>query len=431
MGEPTAAAALRLRRPNRDQVAPVPAYLDALLPDDHLARLLWAAVELLDLRAFAAGLTVAEGGPGRAAADPQLLVALWLYATTQGVTSARALARLCVEHVAYLWLCGGVTMNYHSLSDFRVQHGAALDGLMTQVLGRLHHAALIDFDHVAQDGVRVRASAGAASFHRQATLERSLAEAQALLAALHAGSLPPDDAPPRGRRAQAARARAARERVARVEAALAALPAAQDAKPAGKREQARVSETDAEARVMKRADGGYRPAYNVQLAADTAQQVIVGVEVSTSGSDMAQAPAMIAQVRERLGQLPADWLMDGGFAGREAIERASAVGVRVLAPVQAPRDAARDPHQPVATDSAVLAAWRIRMGTDEARLTYRLRAATIECVNAQARSQYGLLLRRVRGRAKVRCVALWLAIAHNLRLWVRQQQAAPPLRAAA
>ncbi|HET7080260.1 MAG TPA: IS1182 family transposase [Chloroflexia bacterium] len=424
-------APLRLRRPNRDQVTPVPAYLDALLPDDHLARLLWAAVERLDLAAFAAGLIVVEGGPGRAAADPQLLVALWRYATTQGVTSARALARLCVEHVAYLWLCGGVAVNYHSLSDFRVRHEAALDGLMTQVLGRLHHGGLIAFEQVAQDGVRVRASAGAASFHRQATLERSLAEAEALLAAVRAAAGPPDDDPPPGARARAARERAARERVARVEAALAALPAAQAAKPAGKRAQARVSETDAEARVMKMADGGFRPAYNIQLAADTAHQVIVGVAVSTSGSDTAQAPEMVAQVRRRLDRLPADWLMDGGFAGLAAIERASAEGVRVLAPVPAPKDPARDPHRPLPADSAVLAAWRVRMGTEDAKMTYRLRAATIECVNAQARSQYGLLLLRVRGRAKVRGVALWLALAHNLRLWVHHQPAvAPPARAA-
>jgi transposase len=423
---------LRLRRPTRDQVTPVPAHLDALLPDDHLARLLWAAVARLDLTAFAAGLRVAEGGPGRAAADPQLLVALWLFATTQGVTSARALARLCVEHLAYLWLCGGVTVNYHSLSDFRVRHEAALDGLMTQVLGRLHHAGLVDFDHVAQDGVRVRASAGAASFHRRPTLERSLAEAEALLVALQAA--PPeggDDDSPGGARGRAARERAARERVARVEAALAALPAAEAAKPAKQRDQARVSETDPEARVMKQADGGYRPAYNLQLAADTAHQVIVGVDVSTSGSDMALAPAMVAQVRERLGCLPADWLMDGGFAGQAAIERASALGVRVLAPVQTPKDPARDPHQPLPADTPALAAWRARMGTAEAQATYRLRAATIECVNAQARSQYGLVLLRVRGRAKVRCVALWLALAHNLRLWVRHQPAAdPPARAA-
>ena len=121
--------------------------------------------------------------------------------------------------------------------------------------------------------------------------------------------------------------------------------------------------------------------------------------------------------------------MDGGFAGQTAIERAAALGVRVLAPVQTPKDTTRDPHLPLPADSPTLAAWRLRMGTDEAQLTYRLRAATIECVNAQARSQYGLLLLRVRGQAKVRCVALWLALAHNLRLWVRHQQAATAPRA--
>src|SRR5215208_763193 len=173
---------LRLRRANRQQVVPVPAYLDALLPEDHLARLLWQAVEQLDLRAFTADLVVQEGGPGRAAADPQVLVALWLYATSQGVSSARALAQLCVEHLAYIWLCGGVSVNYHSLSDFRGRHAAALDDLLTQVVGRLYHAGLIALDHVAQDGVRVRASAGAGSFRRQPTLEQALAEAEAVLA---------------------------------------------------------------------------------------------------------------------------------------------------------------------------------------------------------------------------------------------------------
>jgi transposase len=426
---PDPLAPLRLRRANRDQVTPVPAYLDALLADDHLARLLWQAVEQLDLSAFAAGLKVVEGGPGRAAADPAVLVALWLYATAQGVTSARALARLCVEHVAYIWLCGGVSVNYHTLSDFRVAHADALDGLLTQVLGRLHHAGLVAFDHVAQDGVRVRAGAGAASFHRQATLEKSLVEAEALLAALRAGEEPPDDEPPTARQ-RAARERAARERAARVKAALAGIPAARAAKEPAQREQARVSATDPEARVMKMADGGFRPAYNVQLAADTAHQVIVGVEVSTSGSDMTQAPGMVAQVEQRVGDLPTAWLMDGGFAGQQAIERVEAAGVRVLAPVPKPRTE-RDPHQPLPDDSAALAAWRVRMGTDEAKATYRLRAATIECVNAQARARHGLTQLRVRGVGKVRCVVLWVALAHNLTLLVTRPPAAAPALAGA
>src|SRR3712207_8341331 len=97
--------ALRLRRAERQQVVPVPAYLDALLPEDHLARLLWQAVEQLDLGAFTAGLVVRAGGPGRAAADPAALAGPWLYATTPGAAGARAPARLGGEHLAHLWLC--------------------------------------------------------------------------------------------------------------------------------------------------------------------------------------------------------------------------------------------------------------------------------------------------------------------------------------
>jgi len=291
------------------------------LPDDHLARLVWVAVEQLDLSALMAEIKVVEGGPGRAAADPAVLVALWIYATTQGESSAREIARLCTEHFAYLWLCGGVSMNYHSLSDFRVAQGTMLDALITQVLGRLHHAQLIDFAQVAQDGIRVRASAGAASFRREGSLQESLENAQAVLTAVQARSVEEQTAEEQEAltsRQQAARQRAAEERVARVEAALAELPTAQAAKPAGKKEQARVSTTDPEAHVMKMADGGYRPAYNIQLAADSGHQVIVGVDVTTSGSDQQQAPPMVQQVKERLGALPDQWLMDGGFAAHAA-----------------------------------------------------------------------------------------------------------------
>jgi transposase len=429
--------ALRLRRPNRQQVTPVPLYLDALLPDDHVARLIWAAVERLDLSAFTAELKVVEGGPGRAAAAPAVLVALWIYATSQGETSAREIARLCTTHFGYLWLCGGVSMNHHSLSDFRVAHGAKLDQLITEVLGCLHHAALIDFDHVAQDGIRVRASAGAASFRRATSLQQSLEEAQAVLAAVQAAGEEQGEegqaAPPRPtRRQQAARQRAAAERVARVEAALAELPAVQAAKPAAKKEQARVSTTDPEARVMKMADGGYRPAYNIELAADSGHQAIVGVDVTNAGSDQQQAPPMVRQVKERLDALPGQWLIDGGFAAHAAIEQVEAAGPQVLAPVPQPKDAERDRYVPRPTDSATIAAWRQRMGTDAAKETYRIRAATIECVNAQARCRFGLQQLRVRGLRKVRCVAQWLALTHNLLLWIKHTVAVPAaLRSAA
>jgi transposase len=437
MSTPAESPALRLRQPQRQQVTPVPVYLDALLPDDHVARLIWAAVARLDLSAFTAAIKVLEGGPGRAAADPAVLVAVWVYATSQGESSARKIARLCTEHFAYLWLCGGVSMNYHSLADFRVAHEENLDRLITEVLGCLHHAGLIDFDHVAQDGIRVRASAGAASFRRDDTLQRSLEEARVVLAAVQAAGegsgQPAAEQPPRAPGQRAARQRAAQERVARLEAALAELPAAQAAKPADKADQARVSTTDPEARVMKMADGGYRPAYNIQLAADSGHQVIVGVDATNCGSDKAQAPPMVDQVETRLDALPAQWLMDGGFAGHAAIEAVEAAGPQVLAPVPQPKDKTRDRYLPRPSDSAVLAAWRARMGTDPAKDTYRIRAATIECVNAQARSRFGLQQFRVRGLRKVRCVALWLALTHDLLIWIRYllgEGALPQARAA-
>jgi transposase len=413
---------LRLRCANRDEVTRVPALLRDLLPPEHPARQLWEVVEQLDLSEFYEGIEVAAGCAGAPATDPKILVAVWLYATDQGETSAHKVDRLCVEHLAYIWLCGGVSMNYHSLSDFRVKHGPALDRLMTQVVRRLTEAGLVEFDAHAQDGMRVRASAGAASFHREATLQKDLVQAEAQWVAVESPSVTEALTP----REQAAQARAARERVERLEAALAELPAVRAAKPVDERAEARVSSTDHEARVMKMADGGFRPAYNWEFGVDTAHLVILGVEVVNSGSDKAQAVPMLDQIQTRCGRLPADWLMDGGFVTVAALETATARQVRVLAPVPEPKDKSRDPYTPLPDDSPAIAQWRQRMGTEEAKATYKLRAASVECVNAQARASNGVYQVRVRGRAKVRCVALWVALAHNLHIWIRHgHQPAP------
>jgi hypothetical protein len=178
------------------------------------------------------------------------------------------------------------------------------------------------------------------------------------------------------------------------------------------RKQARVSVTDAEATVMKMADGGYRPAYNGQFASDTETQVVVGVEAARVGTDMAQLTPMVEQVATRYGQNPQEWLVDGGYPSHEQIDQA-AEHTTVYAPVPKAKDPDTDPHAPKERDSEAVGAWRARMGTDEAKEIYKERAATAECVNAQARER-GLTRLRVRGTAKVRCVLLLLALAHNL-----------------
>ena len=408
---------LRLRCANRAGVIRIPACVDKLLPAEHLARRVWERVEGLDLSEFYADIRVTDNSPGAPAIDPKLLVAIWLYATVQGESSARRIADLCVEHLAYIWLCGGVNVNYHTLSDFRVKHEAALDNLLTHIVQSMSEVGLVEFQVHSQDGMRVRASAGAASFHREATLSKDLAEAQSELS-----DCAPDQADAESgvtARQQASRERAAAERVERLEAALAILPAVQAAKPAKERDQARVSSTDAEARVMKMADGGFRPAYNWEFVTDAAHLVLTGVEVVNAGSDKAQMMPMLDQIKRRYDRLPDQWLMDGGFVNLSAIETATAQQVQVYAPVPEPKDKTRDPYAPLPDDSPAVAAWRQRMGTDEAKAIYKLRAATVECANAQARSSNGVYQVRVRGRAKVRCVALWVALAHNLAIWIK------------
>jgi hypothetical protein len=272
-------------------------------------------------------------------------------------------------------------------------------------------ADLVHLERVAQDGVRVRASAGAASFRRQGKLEACLTEAEAQVEALRREL--EEDPGATSKRQAAARQRAAQERRARVAKALAQMPEVEAKKKAKDKDKARVSTTDPESRVMKMADGGFRPAYNGQFATDTKTQVIVGVDVSNQGNDLGQMRPMMEQIQCRYGTEPAEWLVDGGFVDLEQIEHASQRGCVVYAPVMQPRDPRRDPHQALPGDSEAIAAWRARMGREVARAIYKARAATAECVNAIARNR-GLQQLRVRGARRARAVLLWFALAHNL-----------------
>lgn len=401
----------RLRCAVRDQVEFQECSLDELLPQEHEARIVWAYVCGLDLAELRERIQAVEGGPGQAPADPKILLALWLYATLRGVGSARELHRLCTQHAAYRWICGGVSMNYHTLSDFRTQHVELLDRLLTESVASLMAEGLVTLDRVAQDGMRVRASAGAASFRRQPTLEEALAQAEEQLRQLQE-ELAADPAASKSR-SQAARQRAEEERARRIRAALEQLPQIAEKKAAQDRAQARASTTDADSRVMKMPDGGFRPAFNVQLATATASQVITGVDLTNAGGDLGQLPPMVEQHEERYQEKPKAALVDGGFAKKADIEQVEQGGTTVYAPVRPPRGTARDAHTPRADDTPAVARWRQRMASDEAKAIYRERAATAECVNALARNR-GLQRFLVRGLRKVKAVVLWFALAHNL-----------------
>lgn len=397
---------VRYETVNRDQIELYPTDLEALLPPGHAARLVWHFVEGLNLRAFYDAIRAREGGPGRAAIDPKILIALWLYATIDGVGSARELDRLCGSHDAYRWIRGGVSVNYHTLSDFRVAHQAALDELLTQSIATLRHRGIVTLARVAQDGTRVRASAGAGSFRREGTLRECLREAEKLVERTRRqrdGGLTRDEA---------AQQRAAADRLARVEEALAELPAVAATKQRNRSKgEPRASTTDPDARIMKMSDGGYRPAYNVQFATDHGGDIVVGVAVTNVGNDQQQLIPMLDQIERRVGR-PGTLLADGGYVAHPAIEEATGRGVEVLAPV--PRRRGSDTPVPIQpTDSPAVAAWRERMQTAAAKQQYRYRGAIAERINADARTYRTLGRVLVRGLPNVLSAALWVALAHN------------------
>lgn len=407
----------RLRQPERRQIGWHAAALDELIAPDHAVRAVWAFVAALDLRELHAAVKAREGAPGQAPPAPELMMALWLWATVDGVGSARQLDKLCEQHLAYRWLCGGVSMNYHTLSDFRVAHAAVLERLLADGIAALVAAGLVALDVLAQDGLKVRAAAGAASFRRRPRLEGLAQAATARVERLRAEL---DDDPAAGhRRRQAAQQRAARDQEQRTQAALdrmreleaeRARRAKTNKSEVAKQKEPRASTTDPEARTMKMADGGFRPAYNLQLVTAPQGQVIVAVDVDTTGSDRGLARPAVETLTTR-GLRPSDYLVDGGFAKNEDIEWAYQDGIKLWCPPAHSRHAT-DPYAPRSDDGPGVADWRCRMASETGKAVYKQRSQA-ECPNAWAR-RMGLAQLRVRGTQKARAVLLWFALAHNM-----------------
>lgn len=413
---PSTKETVRVQMPNRLQLEMRAFDLESIIAQDHRVRLVWAYVEQLDLSGLYSQIKAMQGGVGRPPIAPEIMLSLWLYATLESVGSARAVARLSLEHDAYRWLCGGVSVNYHTLADFRVSHGKVLDELLTMSVASLLQVGAVTLTRVAQDGMRVRASAGSKSFRRRQSLEGFLIEAKQHVAQLKAQVESDPAAQSRGE--QAARERAARERQEKIEAALKRLPDLEAAKERqngrGKKKvkEARTSMTDAEATIMKMPNGGFNAAYNAQLCSDTASQVIVGVDMINAGVDHGQLTPMFDQLEQRYQQTPREYLVDGGYVTAQQIEVTTSK-CTLYAPVPERKKDKLAPHAPHPKDSAGVAAWRARMATDEAKEIYKERASTAECVNALARER-GLTRLRVRGLAKAKSILLMFALAHNL-----------------
>jgi transposase len=417
----------RVIRPDRSQMRWDFLDVEAMLPANHRARIVWSFVESLDLSELYAAIKSRDGEAGRPAADPAVLMALWLYATIEGVGSARELDRLTERDLAYRWIAGGVPVNYHGLADFRVGHLVVLDRLLTESVTALIEEGLVSLAEIAVDGTKVRANAGRSSFKTAAKLTAIEAEVAERLAALKAEI--DQDPEASSRRRRAARERAAREVQERAVRARKALQQIRDekaerakrhAKDEAEKSEPKASLSDAEARNMRFADGAIRPAYNAQIAAAPKQGVIVSVDMTDRRNDAGLAGPMVDDIVRRYGKAPETLLVDTHYASAEdiaALAEHAAGPVTVYAPPPHEREnvtpaTLRNRKSKRAREPQSVKDWRSRMATEAGKTVYKLRKL-IERINAD-RKNHGFGFLAVRGLIKAKAVALLHALAHNL-----------------
>ncbi len=408
----------RVRSPVRNQIEFVNLSLDDLISEDHQVRNIWYYINHMDLSLFSNKILSTSCNPGRPATDPKILLALWIYAIVEGIGSARVIDRYCMEHLAFKWLCGGVSVNYHTISDFRKNNAEEFDGLVTQIISRLIHKDLVSLKRVSQDGVRVRASAGTSSFRRKPTLKDSLKIAKEQVSALKDEL--DEDATACLNRKTAAKKRAAENRLQRLNEAIkehtnTVVSLANSKKKhrkkltAEEKAEVRTSTTDPKARKMKMNHGGFSPAYNFQLAVDTGSKFIIGNYVTNRGSDYGELLPMFNKIKDRYMKLPQQFLVDQGYLDHQDIIKVQKSGCKVY--VNPKEKASKNIPQP--GEDLQLAEWRVRMGLDEAKEIYKDRAANSEWANACMRNR-GLNRLLVRGISCVSSVLSLHVLTHNI-----------------
>ncbi len=455
--------------------------VEQLIEPDHPARAIWEFVGRLDLTRFYKKIQAVEGVPGRQAWDPRLLISIWVYAYSRGISSGRELSRRCEYEPAFQWLAALGCINYHTLCDFRSTYDAELPELFTQVLGVLSSEGLVNLERVMHDGTKIKASASKSSFARRERLKEHLKAAREQVEALK------DWKAEETAGQKAARQRAVRERQTRVEQALKELDTLQEKHEDS---EVRVSHTDPQARVMKQPNGGFAPSYNVQLSTEAAHQVIVGAGVTQNGNDWSSLVPAMAEVEKNCGAKPKQVVVDAGFTTRKNVMELSAQGVEMIGSLRdlnaggqlERRGIAPEFHPKAFEYNAQEDSYRCPMGTvlkristrkkrsaqehiyradcracevcpfqrsccgqegeeprsvyrtqepkemedfikrmrqDEAKEIYRQRAGVAEFTNAWIKEKLGVRQFRLRGLVKAGLEVIWACLTYNIQTYIR------------
>ena len=473
----------RLKIVNRNQLLMRTVDVEKLIPEDDPARGIWAMAEQLDMTPFEASIKAVEGHAGQSTLDPRVLTALWIYANSEGVSSARELSRMCEYEPGCQWITGMSSINYHTLADFRVEHREALNQIFTEVLGLLSADGLIELKQVMQDGTKVKANAAAGTFRREQRLQEHLE-----LARKQVEQLSDPNSEELSQRAAKAKQRVAKEKKQRLELALKELEKLRSEKTPEDRAETRVSTSDPESRKMKQNDGGYAASYNVQLSTDAAHGIIVAIGVTQDRHDGDQLIPAIEEIERNTGQLPEQVVADGAYSKNTNVDAVTEKGIELIGPVPedqttesckrrgvAPEfypdafcyESATDTYQCPAgktlklerhqyrngrpeynylankmdcracpfrqqccpktgvrrvtrvEDSAAVKAFREKMRTEPAQAIYKRRKQIAEFPNAWIKDKLGLRKFRLRGLVKVRTETVWACLTYNIQQWIR------------
>lgn len=438
-----------------DAVMLVPPSLDEWLPQGHLARFIAELVDIeLDLTRFYASYAKAKGQPPY---DPRLMLRIVLYGYCVGVRSSRELEKACTDVVAFRWLAAQQAPDFRSIGRFRERHLAALGNVFLQALELCRAAGMVKLGHVALDGTKVRANASrhkAMSYARLTAKQKVLAdeisdlmaEARTVDAQEDArfgpgkrGDELPAELADRQRRAAAMQV--ARESIEAEAADKARAEAQAKARQRGDEDEdeditgsgdaaaaaqpkptAQRNFTDPDARIMKTADGSYHYSYNAQAVVDADHQVIVATKLDNTAVDIQQLIPMIEHTRETVGEMPARWSADAGYASKANLEHVKALEAEAGGATEFFISTRRLKHgQPVpetprgripvnATTAERMAR---RLKTKKGRAVYARRKAIVEPVFGQIATRQGkhLLLRGLQ-----KACAEWelMAGCHNL-----------------
>lgn len=397
--------------------------LDDLIDEDHIARRIWEYVERLDLTKALTKIKSVVGDVGRPAIDPKILIAIWIYATIEGIGNAWTIGEYCIQHAGFIWICGNVSVDRKTISNFRMNNGDVFEELLAQGIGILTHANIVTLKEIAQDGLRVRASAGRKSFCAGKKLKEHVERAKERILLLKKEI--EEDPAQQKCRIKAARANQAQRRLERLQSSMQEYERICEEKDTQRvrnkkrrlsekeKEEVLVSRTDPEARIMKMADSGYRPAYNVQFAVDTNSQVIVGVDVSKNANDSISLMPMYEQIKTTYNKIPERYLVDAGFKNLQSFIEIESDGCKMFCSTENSKKAKNKKVDIKKHNHSCILKWVERMKTQKAKEIYKRRASTVECVNANVRNR-GFYQFLVRGFRKVKSVSILMAVVHNM-----------------